>query len=161
MRDIISTLVWIDKAFGSRNLVTMCCGKRMYYPTIWRWSFRNYLWEIIDGENYFESVIAFGLHSLVLKEDEIEHSVSTGCVNGLDTVGEILGRDLYEEMRHITSCLVLIQKGGNSLYWHGYLKGLYTRTTAGRTMPHAVQAKKSDYGRNQQDGMCPKWALFL
>lgn len=81
-----------------------------------RSSFKNYLWEIIGGENYFESVIAFGLHFLVLKEDEIEHPVSTGCVNGLDTMGELLGRDPYEEMRHRTSCLLLIQKGGNSLY---------------------------------------------
>jgi len=29
----ISTLEWIDKAFGRRDLITMCCGKRKNYGT--------------------------------------------------------------------------------------------------------------------------------
>lgn len=69
--------------------------------------------ELIGRENDFERVFWLSACTFICaNEDGIKHTVSTS-VNGLDTVGELLGRGGYEEMRYVTSRLLLTQKGGN------------------------------------------------
>lgn len=69
--------------------------------------------ELIGRENNFERVFWLSACTFFCaNEDGIKHTVSTS-VNALDTVGELLGRGGYEEMRHVTSRLLLTHKGGN------------------------------------------------
>lgn len=72
--------------------MAMCCGKSIYYPTIWKWSLRNYLWESTDGENYFKGVLLLSVGA-EWRWDQAP------CIHKFREAEELLGRDAHEEIK--------------------------------------------------------------